>query len=187
MIETLPVSVEINGKCLAIRNKCDYRVVLDVISALNDIELSEQEKLKCALYVFYEDIEKVEDFETIEIAAKEMMRIINNGEEETEQGKAPKPQLMNWEHDFKVLVAPLNRVLSCEIRTVEYLHWWTFLAGYMEIGECLFSNIISIRKKKMSGKKLEQWEQEFYRENKKLVDLPQNLTEEEKEWLDSDW
>ena len=23
--------------------------------------------------------------------------------------------------------------------------------------------------------------------NKKMVDLPQNLTEEEKEWLDSDW
>ena len=94
---------------------------------------------------------------------------------------------MDWEHDFKVLVAPMNKVLSCEIRTVEYLHWWTFLAGYMELGECLFSNIVSIRKKKMTGKKLEQWEQEFYRENKKLVDLPQNLTEEEKEWLDSDW
>ena len=24
-------------------------------------------------------------------------------------------------------------------------------------------------------------------ENKKLVDLPQNLTKEEKEWLDSNW
>ena len=184
MIETLPISVKINGENFAIRNKCDYRVVLDVISALNDNELTEQEKLKCALYVFYEDVEKIEDFET---ATKEMMRIINNGEEETEQDKAPKPQLMDWEHDFKVLVAPLNRVLSCEIRTVEYLHWWTFLAGYMEIGECLFSSIISVRKKKMTGKPLEKWEQEFYRENKKLVDLPQNLTEEEKEWLDSDW
>ena len=160
MIEALPISVEINGENFDIRNKCDYRVVLDVISALNDNELTEQEKLKCALYVFYEDVEKIEDFET---ATKEMMRIINNGEEETEQDKAPKPQLMNWEHDFKVLVAPLNRVLSCEIRTVEYLHWWTFLAGYMEIGECLFSSIISVRKKKMTGKPLEKWEQEFYR------------------------
>lgn len=183
MIETLPLSVEINGENFAIRNKCDYRVVLDAISALNDVELSEQEKIQCALYVFYEDVEKVTDYET---ATKEMMRIINNGEETTQE-EQQKPKVMDWEHDFKVLVAPMNKVLSCEIRTVEYLHWWTFLAGYMELGECLFSNIVSIRKKKMTGKKLEQWEQEFYRENKKMIDLPQNLTEEEKEWLDSDW
>jgi hypothetical protein len=183
MIETLPLSVEINGENFAIRNKCDYRVVLDAISALNDVELSEQEKIQCALYVFYEDAENITDYE---IATKEMMRIINNGEEATLE-EQQKPKVMDWEHDFKVLVAPMNKVLSCEIRTVEYLHWWTFLAGYMELGECLFSNIVSIRKKKMTGKKLEQWEQEFYRENKKMVDLPQNLTEEEKEWLDSDW
>ena len=37
------------------------------------------------------------------------------------------------------------------------------------------------------GKKLEKWEQDFYRENKKMVDLPLNLTEDEKEWLDNDW
>ena len=43
MIETLPISVEINGEKFDIRNKCDYRVVLDVISALNDNELTEQE------------------------------------------------------------------------------------------------------------------------------------------------
>ena len=183
MIETLPLSVEINGENFAIRNKCDYRVVLDAISALNDVELSEQEKIQCALYVFYEDVEKITDYE---IATKEMMRIINNGEESAQE-EQQKPKVMDWEHDFKVLVAPMNKVLSCEIRTVDYLHWWTFLAGYMELGECLFSNIVSIRKKKITGKKLEQWEQEFYRENKKLVDLPQNLTEEEKEWLDSDW
>ena len=183
MIETLPLSVEINGENFAIRNKCDYRVVLDAISALNDVELSEQEKIQCALYVFYEDVENITDYET---ATKEMMRIINNGEEATQE-EQQKPKVMDWEHDFKVLVAPMNKVLSCEIRTIEYLHWWTFLAGYMELGECLFSNIVSIRKKKMTGKKLEKWEQEFYRENKKLVDLPQNLTEEEKEWLDSDW
>lgn len=184
MIEALPISVEIKGEHFLIRNKCDYRVVLDAISALNDVELSKEEKLQCALYVFYENVEKITDFE---IAIKEMMRIINNGEEESEQDRLPKPQLMDWEHDFKVLVAPLNKALSCEIRTVDYLHWWTFVAGYMEIGECLFSNIVSIRKKKMSGKKLEQWEQEFYKENKKMIDLPLKLTEEEQGWLDSDW
>jgi hypothetical protein len=94
---------------------------------------------------------------------------------------------MNWKHDFKSLVAPVNRVLGYEIRSVNYLHWYTFLSAYFEIGECQFQTIVSIRSKRMKGKKLENWEQEFYRENKKMVDLPQNLTEEEQEWLDSDW
>ena len=30
-------------------------------------------------------------------------------------------------------------------------------------------------------------EKEFYRQNKKMVDLPLNLTSEEQDWLDSDW
>ena len=49
---------------------------------------------------------------------------------------------------------------------MQYLHWWTFLGAYMEIGESLFSQILSVRMKKAKGKKLEDWEREFYKENK---------------------
>jgi hypothetical protein len=179
----LPAAVEIDGKEYAITNKCDYRMVLDVICALNDNELDDEQKLRTALYVFYEDISECTD---IEKAVKEMFKIISYGEEDDGRGEN-KPRLMDWEHDFKVLVAPVNRVLGYEIRLVDYLHWHTFLDAYFEIGECQFQTIVSIRSKRMKGKKLENWEQEFYRENKKKVDLPQNLTEEEQEWLDSDW
>ena len=55
MIWDLPVAVEINGKSYPIRNKCDYRVVLDVICALNDNELTDEEKVKCALFILYEN------------------------------------------------------------------------------------------------------------------------------------
>ena len=183
MMWDLPISVEIDGKEYAITNKCDYRMVLDVICALNDNELDDEQKVKTALYVFYEDITPCQDLKK---AIKEMYKIIAYGEEQ-EENQEQKPKLMDWEHDFNLLVAPINRVLGYEIRSVNYLHWYTFLSGYYEIGECTFSNVVSIRSKKAKGKKLEKWEQEFYRENKKMVDLPQNLTEEEQEWLDSDW
>ena len=179
----LPISVEIDGKEYAITNKCDYRMVLDVICALNDNELDDEQKIRTALYIFYEDISECTDMEK---AIKEMYKIISYGEEDDGQGEN-KPRLMDWEHDFNMLVAPINRVLGYEIRSVDYLHWYTFLSGYMEIGECQFNTVVSIRNKRAKGKKLENWEQEFYRENKKMVDLPQNLTEEEQEWLDSDW
>ena len=183
MMWSLPISVEIDGKEYAIRNKCDYRVVLDVISALNDEELEMEHRIECALFIFYEDLTGLKDIQT---AIIEMMKIINLGEEETYEEH--KPKLMDWEHDFTQLAPPISRTLGYSVRDAKnYTHWYDFIGAYMEIGECTFANIISIRNKRMNGKKLEDWEQEFYRENKKIIDLPHKLTDEEQEWLDSDW
>lgn len=184
MIWDLPIAVEINGKSHPIRNKCDYRVVLDVICALNDNELTDEEKVKCALFIFYEDISAIDDFET---ATKEMFRIINGGEEQ-EEGAEQKPQLMEWEHDFPQIAPPISRVLGYDVRTPDkYTHWYSFLGGYMEIGECTFSTIVSIRSKRANGKKLDKWEEEYLIEHRKMVELPRKLTAEEEEFLNSDW
>ena len=61
------------------------------------------------------------------------------------------------------------------------MHWWTFLSAYMEIGECTFSHVLSIRTKKAKGKTLEKWEQEFARENSDIIKLNHKLSEEEQE------
>ena len=184
MMWDLPIAVEINGKNHPIRNKCDYRVVLDVICALNDSELTEEEKVKCALFIFYEDISAIDDFDT---AIKEMFRIIN-GDEEEEQNSDNKQKLMDWEHDFQQIAPPISRVLGYDVRTPDkYTHWYSFLGGYMEIGECTFSTIVSIRSKRAKGKKLDRWEEEYIREHRKTVELPRRLTAEEQEFLDSDW
>ena len=192
MMWSLPISVEIGGTEYAIRNKCDYRVVLDVISALNDEELEMEQRVECALFQFYgnDELDTVEKVLTslndIKIAIVEMMKIINLGKEETDEEY--KPKLMDWEHDFTQLAPPISRTLGYSVRDAKnYTHWYDFIGAYMEIGECTFANIISIRNKRMKGKKLEGWEQEFYRENKKIIDLPHKLTDEEQEWLDSDW
>ena len=184
MIWDLPIDVEINGKKHPIRNKCDYRVVLDVICALNDNELTDEEKIKCALFIFYEDISQIADYGT---AIKEMFRIINNGEEE-EQTRDNNPSLMDWEYDFKHIAPPISRVLGYDVRTSDkYTHWYSFLGGYMEIGECTFATIVSIRNKRAKGQKLEKWELDYLREHRKMIDLPQKLTTEEQELLNSEW
>lgn len=183
MMWDLPVSVEINGKIHAIRNKCDYRVVLDVISALNDNELTEEEKIKCALIIFYENILDVDDFES---AVNEMFKVINLGEEQSKEEKNPK--LMDWEHDFQQIAPPVSRVLGYSVRDAnKYTHWYDFIGAYQEIGECTFSTIVSIRSKRAKGKKLDKWEEEYLREHRKMVELPTKLTAEEQEFLDSEW
>ena len=91
----------------------------------------------------------------------------------------------NTENQFRLFYKlDLAIVINCfgEVRADSYLHWWSFLSAYMEIdNKTLFSNILSIRIKKSKGKKLEKWEQEFYRENKSLIDLKRKLTAEEEE------
>ena len=184
MTWSLPYSVSIDGKEHSIRNKCDYRIVLDAILALNDDDLTIEEKINCALFIFYENISEIEDFET---ATKEMFRIINGGEQ-TDGNQDQKPSLMDWEHDFQQIAPPISRVLGYDVRTPDkYTHWYSFLGGYMEIGECTFSTIVSIRSKRSKGKKLEKWEEEYLRDHKNMVELPKKLTQEEQEFLDSDW
>ena len=183
MMWDLPVSVEIDGKTHAIRNRCDYRVVLDVISALNDEELTQEQRIQCSLIIFYE---KISDIENIEAAMKEMFKVINLGEEQHEEER--KPKLMDWEHDFNHIAPPINRVLGYSVRDENnYTHFYDFIGAYQEIGECSWANIVSVRSKRMKGKPLDKWEREFYNENRKLIDLPHKLTDEEQEWLDSDW
>ena len=93
---SLPIFVEIDGTEYAIRNKCDYRVVLDVISALNDEELEMEYRIECALFIFYEDLTGLKDFQT---AITEMMKVINLGEETTGEEQY-KPQQLQGVSDI---------------------------------------------------------------------------------------
>ena len=183
----LPLAVEINDKEYAIRNKCDYRVILDVISALNDDELSQEESLQCALFIFYEDLAGCEDYQK---AVTEMMRIINLGVEvgNKEEETSNKPPIMDWKHDFNQIIPPINRVLGYSVRdSSKYTHWFDFVGAYQEIGDCSFATIISIRKKREKGKKLDDEEKKIYQEHKKLIDLPRKISAGEAEWLDENW
>ena len=56
------------------------------------------------------------------------------------------------------------------------VHWWTFLAAYMEIGDCLFAQIVRIREKRLKGKKLSKEDQYFYRKNREIVDIKTHYT-----------
>lgn len=176
----LPKSVEIDGTEYEIRS--DYRAALDVCTALSDPELSDEEKAYNALLIFYPSFEHDMPPRHYETAIEEMYRFLNGGELETNQRK--QPRLVDWNQDFPIIIAPINRVAGREIRAVEYMHWWTFLAFYQEIGgECTFAQVVGIRYKKSHGKKLDKQEREWYRQNQRLVDFKTNYTSAEEETL----
>lgn len=185
----LPTSLWVGGRSYKIRT--DYRVILDILAAMNDPEIfepgmSEEEKnaerIMTMLQILYIDFEAMPSSDWNEAASK-ACEFIDCG---IKDDGTQKPRLMDWEHDAPVIVPAVNKVCGKDVRSVKYMHWWTFFGYYMEIGECTLATIVSIRDKKRRGKKLEKWEQEYYRDNKKLIDLkPKQAerSEEEKEEL----
>ena len=171
---TLPKTVIVGGREYSIRS--DYRAILDICEALTDPELSSEEKSAVALYIFYPELEAmpVEDWQE---AAKQCIWFINCGENERRQ--RPAPRLMDWSQDFRYIAAPINRVLGKEILEMEYLHWWTFISAYYEIGDCLFAQIVRIRSMKAKGKPLDKADQAWYQDNREMVDLKTSFTEAE--------
>ena len=180
----LPKSVSINGEDFEIRY--DYRVILEIIEAINDPELSDEDRAIDVLQMFYVDWDRIEDYQA---ALQEFMVFLNGGKPETEQKKSPK--LVDWEQDFQYIVAPINRVAGQDIRGIPYdietntggYHWYSFLSAYMEIGDCLFAQIVNIRDKKAKGKKLDKTEKEFYKKNRAAIEIKTKYTQAEKDFF----
>ena len=178
MIYDLPKSLDVCGTSYAIR--WDYRAALDVCAAFSDTELSPEERALAALIIFYPDFEQMPP-EHYQEALQRALWFFNGGQEESPQAKK-KPVLMSWEQDWPLIVGPVSRVVGRDIRGME-LHWWSFLAAYMEIGDCLFAQVVGIRSKKKKGTKLDKTDRAFYRENQEIIDLKTRYTEEEEAFL----
>lgn len=180
MLGELPKKLNINGKEWTIRS--DFRVVLNIFQAMNDVELDEAEKVTVMLDCLYTDFSKMES-DDYEEAMKQSVWFINGGK--YEDNKRPEKKILDWEQDEQIIFSAVNKVANCELRSKKYVHWWTFLGYFSEIGgEGLFATVINIRNKKNQGKKLEKYEQEFYKKNKTLIDFKEKYTEEELQELE---
>lgn len=165
----LPTALDVGGVRHEIRS--DYRAVLDIIAALQDPELTAAEKYNVLLGVFY--VERPKD---IEDAIRQCYWFINCGQPES---KTKTPKLMDWEQDFQLVAGAINITAGMEVRAVEYMHWWTFVGYYMNIGDSMFAQVVSIRRKLQKGIKLDKEEREFHCVNRELIDLRIEETPEE--------
>lgn len=184
----LPLTVTIDGNEHEIRNKCEHRTILDCLVAYNDLRLPDELRVKCATTIFYKNIDEIENkFE----AAKEMLRIINiqdKTKENTQQDTEMPIKIINWKKDYHLIAPPVSRILGYSVRDKNrYTHWYDFIGAFNEIGDCYLTQILNVRLKRKKGKRLNELETEFYRTNKKDIDLPMEMSDEEKEWLDDDW
>ena len=178
----LPTKVTVNDLEFNIRERGDFRMVLDCFKALQDVELSEDYRVLASLLIFYNELNSIKDLQEyedyLEGLVKEMYKFINGGEENS-PGAERDVSLIDWEQDSTLVCAAINNVAKKEIRSIEYLHWWTFLGYYMSIGQSVLSTVVSIRDKIAHHKKLEQWEKDFKKDNPKYFIWRQTAKEQD--------
>ena len=167
----LPVRAKIGGREYALHT--DYRDILEIFSYLNDPDLPQEVCWRIAVGLFYEEEVPEKDLQE---AVDYFLRFACGGEEPAGQGR----RLLCWQQDGAMIAAEINKVAGREIRTMPYLHWWTFLGWFHGIGEGMLSTVVAIRGKLQKGQKLEPWEKTFYRENRAVVDLKKRYCREEK-------
>lgn len=162
----LQKTIKVGGVEYKIRNDADFRTILDCIAAMGDTDLNNEERCISLLTIFYEDINTIEDIyklNDVQEAINSAIKFINLND--VDVGYQSHHKLLDWHKDEHMIVSAVNNVAKMEIRALEYLHWWTFIAYYMAIGDCALANIISIRKKILNGKKLDDSEKEFRKQN----------------------
>ena len=160
--------------------RTDYRDILYILSIFSDPDYESDERGVICLRVMFPDWRQIppEQYR----AALEAASAFIDGPLPPDSGgheHGKRPRVMDWQQDAGLIIPAVNRVVGTEVRALEYMHWWTFLGAYMEIGDCLYSTVLSIRQKRAKGKKLETYEQAFYKANRALVDLRKQQTEQD--------
>lgn len=181
MIGGLPETLSVGGEDYAIRT--DYRNVLQTFEAFQDPELEPAEKWIVAIYLLFENfscaddvIHAAQDGFYLKDAQEQILWFISAGQPQKEIEEFP---VYDWKQDEQMIFSAINKVAGRETRALDYLHWWTFLGYFNEIGEGTFSYVVGIRDKLNKNKKLEKHEKEFFTKNKKLVKLVKPKTESE--------
>lgn len=177
MVGNLPKQLEVGNKYYDIR--WDYKNCLLLMSALNDREFNEYERAFVLLDILFVNSSEIPDT-YLQDAVEKGIWFLNCGKNADSKKVISKP-LYNLEQDEQMIFSAINKVAGREIRLDDDLHFWTFMGYFNEVGEGMFSTVVAIRDKRNKHKKLEKWEQEFYRKNKDIVDLKTPLTEREKE------
>lgn len=170
---SLPQCVVFGGRTYKINS--DYRDILHLLGWLNGDaapELTETERWQVALALFYPQYNELPP-EFAPDAVRFLADFLQAGRPSPGPGA---PRLMDWRQDAALIAAGVAKAAGQDLRTLPYLHWWSFLAWYDCIADGGFAAVVGIRDKLRRGRRLEPWEQDFYRAHRAEVDLrrPEN-------------
>ena len=164
-------SINIQGKEYKIRT--DYRDILTIIEAFEDKELTNYEKFDVLIEILYidkpplisETYEKAVNFLDADIEALVYGKKGKNNNSSSSNGR-----LYSFIKDWQMIASAMNKYFGFSIREKDYIHWFDFIGAFNDLGECSFTHIVDIRKRKKENK-LTKEEKQYYYKNREWIDL----------------
>lgn len=144
LVDRLPTTLKVNGQ--EYRIDSDFRTCLRIMLAFQDAELAGFEKS----VIFFENlfIDKPED---VKAALENGSWFLNGGKAEKDEDEGPR--VFGWNKDANLIFAAFQQTHGIDLNAIEYMHWWKFLALFMDLGsETAFCNLVGMRKRVKTGK-----------------------------------
>jgi hypothetical protein len=177
LVDELPESVEIDGRACPVR--ADFRSCIRIILAFEDNDLTAYEKQLAMLENLYPEIPG-----NIEAAVRQGIKFLNGGQVEEEGDGEFDLRLYSFSKDAGLIFAAFRQTHGIDLEQAQ-LHWWKFLALFMDLGaETTFCNLVGLRKRIKTGRATKE-EREQARDIGDLLDVPEpdtrTLAERERE------
>jgi hypothetical protein len=142
LVDWLPEAVEVHGKEYAVNS--DFRPALRTILAFESNQLTFEEKYAVMLQNLYPVIP-----DDMLGAFNVGMRFLNGGKVSDEE--EDNPRLYSFEKDANLIFAAFRQTHGIDLNSVN-LHWWAFLALFMDLGsETAFCQLVGLRKRVKNG------------------------------------
>lgn len=184
LVDLVPDTVEIEGIRYEINS--DFRVGILFELLMQDNTLLEEEKIKIALNLYYEEIphdivEAVNEMLWFYRCGKDIEIKNNQDEEGSNESDGTAERIYSFKYDDDYIYSAFLTQYNIDLQDIEYLHWWKFRALFKSLKEDnLISKIMSYRAMTINNDMTDS-EKQYYRNMKELYKLPDERTEEQKE------
>lgn len=165
LVDELPDSVEIDGKEYLLNT--GFRGCLNIILAFEDVNLTDYEKQYVMLTNLYPVIP-----ENIEVAIDKAFQFMDGC---SKGDSVVRPRVYSWSKDSNLIYSAFKQTHGIDLSN-ENLHWWKFLALFMDLGkDTSFSSIVNLRSRVKSNKATKE-ERAAAREMGDLFEVPETDT-----------
>ncbi len=146
LVDKLPETVEVGGRSYPINT--DFRACLKTIMACEDGELTGYEKSLVILTNLFDEIP-----DDLDAALEKAQWFLDGGEVRQEQTEERlQPRVYSFSKDANFIFAAFRQTHGIDLQTAN-LHWWTFIALFMDVGgDTTFSQLTALRKRVKTGK-----------------------------------
>ena len=178
-----PEQVEVDGKLYKINS--DFRTSIQFEILMQKKELTEKQK-EFANELCLLDKEMDRETNDINEAINAMLWFYECGKENIDKKKSKKSgsgkKIYDYNYDADYIYAAFFEQYHIDLAEQE-LHWWKFSALFSALSEdCMISKIITYRV--IDTKGMEKEQKAFYNRMKRLYQLPEDISEEERERQD---